>query len=66
MSEVVSSRKPFGLATTDRPSNKGDLILVWNAGKGAFEREKVSIGKDIIDKWKVITSYVSFDHAGQP
>ena len=62
----VSSRKPFGLATNDRPSKEGDLILLWNGGSGPFERKNVKVGIDLIDKWKVITSKVSYDHGGQP
>src|SRR5699024_5683049 len=27
---------------------------------------EISVGNEMIEKWKVITSYVSTDHAGQP
>lgn len=66
MSQQVSSRKPFGLATNARPETSGDLILRWEKGEGPYPREKVTAGKDMIDKWKVITSYVGYDHAGNP
>jgi site-specific DNA-methyltransferase (adenine-specific) len=66
MSEQVSSRKPFGLPTNTRPMKRGNLILRWNNGEGPYERNKVPTGKEIIDKWKVITSYVGYDHAGNP
>ncbi len=66
MSSQVSSAKPFGLRTFVRPSAKGDLILRWNGGSGPFERKNVLIGKNMIDQWKVITSKVGYDHAGQP
>lgn len=66
MSLQVSSRKPFGLATNARPTKEGDLKLVWNGGVGPFERHNVTMGKEIIDSWKVITSKVSYDHGGQP
>lgn len=66
MSEIVSSRKPFGIATNIRPENSGDLILRWEKGDGPYPRSKVSTGSEIIDKWKVITSYVAYDHAGNP
>lgn len=66
MSEQVSSRKPFGLATDVRPEKTGDLILRWEKGEGPYPREKISVGTEIINKWKVITSYVGFDHAGNP
>ena len=66
MSEQVSSRKPFGLPTNARPMKRGDLILRWNNGEGPYVRKDVMIGTEMIDKWKVITSKVSYDHGGQP
>ena len=66
MSKQVSSRKPFGLATDVRPERSGDLILRWEKGEGPYPREKITVGTEIIKKWKVITSYVAFDHAGNP
>lgn len=66
MSAVVSSRKPFGLSTTTRPLKEGNISLRWNGGIGPFDSHYVNVGKDIIDKWKVMTSKTSFDHAGQP
>lgn len=66
MSTVVSSRKPFGLATTVKPLNHGDISLAWTGGTGPYESSQVSVGREIISKYKVITSYVSHDHGGQP
>lgn len=66
MSGQVSSRKPFGLATNARPDTKGDLTLRWEKGEGPFQRKNIAVGVDLIDKWKVITSYVAYDHAGNP
>lgn len=66
MSSQVSGRKPFGLATTARPLGSGDVILRWEKGDGPYERSQISVGAAMIDKWKVITSYVAYDHAGSP
>lgn len=66
MSNQVSSRKPFGLPTNARPEKTGDLTLRWEKGEGPFPRKKIDVGTDLIDKWKVISSYVGFDHAGNP
>lgn len=66
MSEQVSSRKPFGLPTNARPQKSGDLILRWQNGEGPYPRSEITVGADMIDKWKVITSYVGYDHAGNP
>ncbi len=66
LSDVVSSRKPFGLATTDRPLPYGELTLHWQNGEGPYPKSEISIGKEMIDKWNVITSYAGYDHAGNP
>lgn len=66
MSEKVTSRKPFGLSTTVRPQETGDIILRWQNGEGPYHRSEITTGVEMIDKWKVITSYVGFDHAGNP
>ena len=66
MSEQVSSRKPFGLPTNARPLKRGDIMLRWNNGEGPYNRKDVTVGIEMIDRWKVMTSKVSYDHAGQP
>lgn len=66
MSEQVSSRKPFGLTTNIRPKTKGDIKLYWNGGIGPYDSKEIEVGKSLINKWKVITSKVSYDHGGQP
>jgi site-specific DNA-methyltransferase (adenine-specific) len=66
MSEQVSARKPFGIPTNGRPEKSGDLILRWEKGEGPYPRSKVEVGVELIGKWKVITSYVGYDHAGNP
>jgi site-specific DNA-methyltransferase (adenine-specific) len=66
MSEQVSSSKPFGLRTFARPQKSGDITLRWQNGEGPYKRKDVTVGVEMIDKWKVITSYVGYDHAGNP
>lgn len=66
MSEQVSSSKPFGLRTYMRPLKSGDIILRWQNGEGPYLRSEITVGSDMIDKWKVVTSYVGYDHAGNP
>jgi site-specific DNA-methyltransferase (adenine-specific) len=66
MSKQVSSRKPFGLPTYIRPKDTGDIMLRWQYGEGPYHRKDITVGRDMIDKWKVITSYVGYDHAGNP
>lgn len=63
--DKVSSRKPFGLDTTAQPDPDGELTLYWRGGRGPIRSERISIGRNFISKWKLITSYTSYDHAGQ-
>lgn len=66
MNTLVSSRKPFGIPTNGRPLKSGDIILRWQNGEGPYNRSDVTIGHEMIEKWKVVTSYVGYDHAGNP
>lgn len=62
---TVSSQKPFGLRTYVVPTEDGDIQLRYNKGVGPFKREMVTASVDWIDKWKVIMSYLTYDHAGR-
>lgn len=67
MNEQVSARKPFGLATDVKPiEGRGNIKLRYSGGIGNFNRKNVNVGLDKIDKWKVMISYLSAEHAGQP
>ena len=65
MDKQVSSRKPFGLSTSIVPTSNGDIDLRYNKGLGKYNSEMIQVGREMIKKWKVIISYVSYDHAGQ-
>jgi site-specific DNA-methyltransferase (adenine-specific) len=62
----VSSQKPFGLRTYVTPTEKDDIQLRYSGGIGPFERDKVTTKVEWIDKFKVIMSYLTYDHAGRP
>ena len=66
LTKIISPTRPFGLQTSDRPDKTGDLYLVSSGGTGPVHSSKVTAGKEMIDKWKVMTSKTSHDHAGQP
>ena len=66
MSEMVSSRKPFGLATNVVSIPNGDILLRTNTGWAKYKRSKLFVGVDLVDKWNVMMSYLSAEHAGQP
>ena len=64
-SSIVSSRKPFGLATDVTPLASGDITLETSQGKGPYESKLITVGKEMIYKWKVCISYLTAEHAGQ-
>ena len=66
LSTQVSSRKPFGLDSNAKFENAGELYLKSSSGMGKITRQRVTAGYDLIPKWKVIVSKVSFEHAGVP
>lgn len=66
LDKMVSARKPFGLSTSVKPAESGDITLRYRGGKGPFERSKILVGNEIIGKWKIIISYLTAEHAGQP
>jgi hypothetical protein len=55
---LVSSRKPFGLATTfkGKATKRSDDVKIYqNGGTGYIARESIPSGTELIDKWKVFT-----------
>ena len=65
MSDVVLAQKPFGLRTYETPLSEGDIVLRYNKGRGLYLRERIETNSDLIDKWKVITSCATNEHAGE-
>ena len=61
----VYPRKPFGLATNVQPLEEGDIILRYSGGRGFYKSELVPTLKEQIGKWKVITSRLTAEHAGE-
>jgi site-specific DNA-methyltransferase (adenine-specific) len=59
-------QKTIWISDNYLPIEKGDLTLRYNKGLGKYDSKLVPSGKEMIGKWKVIISYVSYDHAGQP
>lgn len=66
MESVISSRKHFGLTTNAKPTQIGDILMRYNGGIGKISRNNINVGTEHIDRWKVIISYLTAEHAGQP
>jgi hypothetical protein len=61
----VYPRKPFGLATSVQPLEDGDIYLRYSGGIGYYNSDLIPTLKDLKDKWKVITSRATAEHAGE-
>lgn len=62
--DLVSPRKPFGLASTFEAKGTqaaGDLLVYQNGGTGYTPRTSVVAGERLVDKWKI---YVGFAAPG--
>jgi len=65
----VSSQKPFGLRTffrgKENQSTKNNVLVLQSGGRAWTTRSEITVGEELIDKWKVFTSKSSSEHAGQ-
>lgn len=66
VSSVVGTRNPFGLPSSARGKNTGEITLHSSGGQGFINRNEVLQGKEEIDKYKVMISKVTSEHAGEP
>jgi len=68
-SEIVSSRNPFGLSSSTRgdKSNIGNsYLLITSGGDYYIKQNIVTQGRNLIDKYKILISKVTCEHAGEP
>lgn len=70
LADIVSPLMPFGLSTNYRGApkkeNKNDLMLHASDGISYIPRSVITKGIDLIDKYKVLISKTSSEHAGEP
>ena len=66
--ENVGSRNPFGFSSSCRGTTdkKTDYVLHTSAENGYVKESDIVQGKDIVDKYKIMISKVSAEHAGEP
>jgi len=65
LSNTAYSQKPFGLRTYVKPLESGDIYLRYNGGMGPYNRNLVTVNENLIDKWKIIISCLTAEHAGE-
>ena len=65
LNEIAYSQKPFGLRTYVKPMEKGNILLRYNGGIGPYDRDCITVNKNLIDSWKIVTSRLTAEHAGE-
>lgn len=69
-SSLVSSLNPFGFGSAERgdlqSKSKTDCVLYSSKGVGYVPRDRIIQGLDYLDKYKVMISKVTSEHAGEP
>lgn len=68
VSEIVSSLNPFGFSSSERGKEKSasnDIALYSSKGWGYVKRTDVMQGLDLVDKYKVMISKTTGEHAGE-
>lgn len=70
VSEFVYSRNPFGFSSSYRGNNmqdkNHDIKLYSSKGVSYVKNDDVKINMNIIDKYKIMISKVTSEHAGEP
>ena len=66
LSEEFSSRNPYGLPTNIRGKEKGEIILYSSKGVGYLDKKDIAMNIDSINKYKIMVSRTSCEHAGEP
>ena len=68
MSEIVSAQTPFGFHTSYRGNKKtkeNHVNVLTSKGWVKCERDEVTKGQEVIDKYKVIFTAATTEHGGQ-
>ena len=68
MDEWVYSSKPFGFRSFEvgkTRMNPGDISMLGSKGISYVNRRDIRANAELVDKWKVIMSKASAEHAGQ-
>jgi len=66
MDSQVLPRRPFGLDSNSNLQDTGEVRVKCASGYGYLSRSSITSGREIIDKYNVVMSKVSAEHAGQP
>ncbi|MEV8220163.1 Eco57I restriction-modification methylase domain-containing protein [Microbacterium sp. NPDC077391] len=56
---LVSARRPFGIESTYRGGDTGDVAIYQAGGTSWAPRTAITRGEDLIDKWKVFIAFLA-------
>ena len=59
-------RRPFGIDSNAHLQNAGEIKVKSASGYGYLPKKALTVGTEIVDKYNVVMSKVSAEHAGQP
>ena len=65
-SSLVSTRNPFGLSSSFRGEDSGDLRLFSSEGISWLRKTAVTSHNPLLTKYKILISKVTAEHAGEP
>lgn len=63
--EMVLARRPFGIDSSFRGSQNGNLYLFSSSGDTRIDIADIPKGHELLDTWRVLLSKSSSEHAGQ-
>lgn len=66
MDNQVLPRRPFGIDSNAHLQNAGEIKVKSASGYGYLPKKALTVGTEIVDKYNVVMSKVSAEHAGQP
>lgn len=58
-SDLVSSRRPFGIESTVRGSNDGELLLYQAGGASRISQAAILRGSELVSSWKVFIPFLA-------
>jgi len=69
LSDIISGLMPYGLSTSYRgheSKHNGDLVLHASNGVTYIKPDEITQGSDTVNKYKILMSKCSAEHAGEP
>ena len=66
LASLVNTRNPFGLSSNVRGELSGEIHLISSQGSSYLSRSSISTDHPLLNKYKILMSKVTAEHAGEP